>query len=317
MNVLVTGGCGYIGSVLLEQLRTAPEIERIVVLDDCSSGSPRALLGSLDSTVSFVRGDVRDRAVVDRAIEGCETVIHLAAVTGAERSNDRREHTLSINRDGTETVLAASGAHNVSSFVLASSCNVYGAIEGAVDERTTPNPLNPYAESKLESESLLVEAGDTHGFETTALRLATNYGLAPGIRFNLVVNRFVFQALTGSPITVYGDGTNWRPFIHVEDAARAYAHAAIHPDDWEQPVYNVGDPDENYQIKEIASLVDTAIGGCNVTYLEDKQPGPSYNVRFDQLQSTGFVPKRTLRDGIAELATAFQATPRTHHPTPQ
>jgi nucleoside-diphosphate-sugar epimerase len=132
--------------------------------------------------------------------------------------------------------------------------------------------------------------------------MSTNYGWSPGVRFNLVVNHFVFRGLTGRPLTVYGDGSNWRPFIHVRDAARAYAHAALEPEAWPQQVYNVGSNDANYRISEIAEIVREELDReLDVTYLEDEHPGPSYHVNFDRLDETGFELEWTLRDGIRDI----------------
>jgi UDP-glucose 4-epimerase len=247
---------------------------------------------------------------VESAIRGADTVIHLAAITGAASTHDRREETFRVNYEGTENVLRAAGKFGLDNFVFASSCNIYGrAATEDIDETTTPAPLNPYAESKYEAEQLLAESRQKHGFDATALRMSTNYGHSPGVRFNLVVNKFVFRALTDRPLTIYGDGSNWRPFIHVQDAARAYADAACNPDQWEQLVYNIGHADGNKQISEIAEAVrDELDRELDITYLEDKHPGPSYHVNFDRLGETGFEPDRTLRDGIDELASQFQRT---------
>jgi nucleoside-diphosphate-sugar epimerase len=213
-----------------------------------------------------------------------------------------------VNRDGTDNVCRAAGECGVDTVVLASSCNNYGrATSTELDETTEQRPLNPYAESKVAAEQILADAVEEYGYEGTALRMSTNYGHAPGIRFNLVVNHFVFRALTGRPLTVYGDGSNWRPFIHVRDAARAYAHAARHPQRWPQFVYNVGANDQNYRIETVAEVVrDTLDRDLDITYLEDEQPGPSYNVTFDRLAETGFEPTLTLRKGIADLAERFR-----------
>jgi nucleoside-diphosphate-sugar epimerase len=310
MEVLVTGGLGYIGSALVPHLVTAPDVHRVTVLDNLSTGSPRTLIGTGlggDSDLGFRRGDVRDYGAVESAMRGVDAVIHLAAVTGASDTHDRREETLAINRDGTENVLTAAAKQDVETVVFASSCNNYGRTASTdIDEETEPDPLNPYAESKVESERLLADAVEEHGFAGTALRMSTNYGYSPAIRFNLVVNHFVFRALTDRPLTVYGDGTNWRPFIHVEDAARAFAHAARHPGRWSETVYNVGANDENYRIAEVAEVVrDELNSGLEITYLEDEQPGPSYHVNFDRLESTGFELEHTLREGVRELANVF------------
>jgi UDP-glucose 4-epimerase len=306
MNVLVTGACGYIGSELLGQLQADAAVDRIVALDNLESGSPQAFFGLLDDGIEFHRGDVREYGDVEHVMRDVDTVVHLAAITGAASTHDRREETFAVNLEGTENVLKAAGKLGVDHLVLASSCNVYGrATSTDIDESIDPDPINPYAETKLQAEDLLAEYCADHGMTGTALRMSTNYGYSPGIRFNLVVNYFVFRALTGRSLTVYGDGSNWRPFIHVEDAARAYAHAATNPDAWPEHVYNVGQSDENYRIAEIADVVRENVGDVDVTYLEDEHPGPSYHVNFDRLDETGFDLEWTLREGIRDLARRF------------
>ena len=309
-DVLVTGGCGYIGSVLLGRLREDDRADTVTVLDSLDSGSPRALRGLLgDDGLRFRRGDVREYGDVEAAAReaDADTVIHLAAITGAASTHDRREETFAVNYDGTENVLKAAGKLGVGNVVFASSCNVYGrATSTDIDETVDPDPINPYAETKLQSEALLRDYCQDHGMEGTALRMSTVYGDAPGVRFNLVVNYFVFRALTDRALTVYGDGSNWRPFIHVADAAGAYAEAALAPADWPADVYNVGRTDENYRISEIADAVREVVGPVDITYLEDEHPGPSYHVDFDRLSETGYDPEWSLREGIRDIADAFQ-----------
>jgi len=307
MHVLVTGGCGYIGSALLPLLQGEERVEQITVLDSLTGGSPRNLLeAELGADLAFRRGDVREYGDVESAMRGADTVIHLAAITGASSTHDRREETFAVNRDGTTNVLTAAEKLGVENVVFASSCNNYGRTASTdLDEGTAMDPLNPYAETKVESERDLVEHVESGHFAGTALRMATNFGYSPGVRFNLVVNLFVFRALTGRPLTVYGDGTNWRPFIHVRDAARAFKQAACSPDDWSQQVYNVGDNDNNYRISEIAEVVSDEVGDVDITYLEDEHPGPSYHVNFDRVAETGFKTEWTLRKGIRDLATTL------------
>ena len=305
-DLLVTGGCGYIGSALVPLLVDDDRVNRTVVLDDLSTGSPRNLMGCVEEC-EFRQGDVREYGDVESAVRDVDTVVHLAAITGADSTHDRREQTYATNLEGTRNVLTAAGKTGVTRTVLASSCNIYGrATSTDIDEETDPDPINPYAETKHESEKLLAEYADEHGMSGTALRLSTVYGDAPGIRFNLVVNQFVFRALTGRPLTVYGDGSNWRPFIHVRDAARAYRAAALEPESWSEPVYNVGANDENYRIEDVATLISEAIDAVDVTYLEDEHPGPSYHVNFDRVGETGFDPETTLREGVHDLARRFR-----------
>jgi nucleoside-diphosphate-sugar epimerase len=307
MDVLVTGGCGYIGSALIPRLQDDERVEDLVVLDNLSAGSPAALVGALDDAVTFRRGDVREYGDVESAVRNVDTVIHLAAITGADSTHEREAETVAVNYDGTENVLTAAGKFDVENVVLASSCNIYGrATSQDIDETTEPDPINPYAQTKYDCESLLRTYCEEYDMTGTALRMATNYGYSPGVRFNLVVNYFVFRALTGRSLTVYGDGSNWRPFIHVEDAARAYAHAALNPNQWNQTVYNIGANEENYQIETIAEVVREEVGPVDVTYLRDEHPGPSYHVNFDRLGETGFAPETSLREGINDLKAQFR-----------
>jgi nucleoside-diphosphate-sugar epimerase len=308
LRVLVTGGCGYIGSALVPRLLDDERVGEVVVLDSLSSGSPANLAGCIDGGLAFRRGDVREYGDVESATRGVDAVVHLAAITGAASTHGRREETMAVNRDGTENVLTAARKFDVGRVVLASSCNNYGRVASReIDEETNQNPLNTYAESKVAAEELLAEAIEQDGFDGTALRMSTNYGWAPGIRFNLVVNHFVFRGLTDRPLTVYGDGTNWRPFVHVEDAARAYTHAVLNPGEWPRLVYNVGSAAENYRIDAIATVVrDELDRDLDITYLEDEHPGPSYHVNFDRLAETGFEPEWTLREGVRNLADRLE-----------
>jgi nucleoside-diphosphate-sugar epimerase len=257
--------------------------------------------------VRFRRGDVREYGDVESAIRDVDTVVHLAAITGASSTHDRREETFSVNYDGTENVLRAAGKLGVENVVFASSCNTYGrATSTDIDESVDPDPINPYAESKLESEALVREYCAEHDMRGTSLRMSTVYGDAPGVRFNLVVNYFVFRALTDRALTVYGDGSNWRPFVHVRDAARAYREAALAPEDWDHDVYNVGSDAGNFRVADIAELVREEVGPVDVTYLEDEHPGPSYHVNFDRLSGTGYETEWTVREGVRDLAARFR-----------
>jgi nucleoside-diphosphate-sugar epimerase len=246
----------------------------------------------------FVRGDVRDAEVVERAMEGVDAVVHLAAITGARQSHEIRETVFDVNLAGTETVLDAASAGGVRKVVFASSCNVYGDTYAEdLDEAAETSPANPYAESKLEAERACEDAA----VPAVSLRLATNFGYSPGVRFNLAVNSFVFRALADEPLTVYGDGSNWRPFMHVEDTARVF-DAAL---DWEPGVYNVGW--DNVRIEDVARAVEDAVDRpVERDYLADRDPGPSYHVDFSKARGEGFEATRTLSAGVRDLAERFE-----------
>jgi nucleoside-diphosphate-sugar epimerase len=302
-DVLVTGGGGYIGSVLVPLLLTDDRVSSVRILDSFVDGSPRALAGHLgDGTLDIVEGDIVESTPVERAMQDIDVVIHLAAITGAGASHGRTDQTFRVNATGTATLLNVATESDVGRFVFASSCNVYGRSETAdISETTAAAPINPYAESKLNAERLVRDASTAGPMTTTSLRMSTVFGAAPGIRFNLVVNQFVFRAMTGRRLSVYGDGSNWRPFIHVEDAARAYRDAALVPDRWPADIYNVGVDDQNMQIRELASVVREQVGAVDMEYLEQERPGPSYRVNFDRLDETGYEPRWEISAGISDL----------------
>ncbi len=302
MHVLVTGGCGYIGSELVPLL-----LEKgydVTILDNFSMSSP-SILFNLRKDVNFIFGDIRNEEDVKSALKGCDAVVHLAALTGADESFKAKERTFDINLRGTENLLKLAADEEVERFVFSSSCNIYGRQEGVISEESKPNPLNPYAESKRLAEEACLKYQRERGLSTSILRLSTLYGYAPGVRFNLVINMFALYALTNHPLTIYGDGTNWRPYIHVKDAAKAFLFA-LERRDFEKEVFNVGSNRENYRIKDIVALFKEAFKkNLGVVYLRDKDSGPSYRVDFSKIERAGFSCERSVKDGIKELIEKF------------
>lgn len=289
---MVTGGAGYIGSRLVPLL--LDEGHDVTVFDSLAGSSPDNLAGVFGD-IEFVRGDVRDYGDVRDALEGADAVIHLAAITGASETFEIREKTFEVNREGTKTVLRASEEADVETVVFASSCNVYGSTDSfEVDEDVEPDPLNPYAEAKLAAEKDCLDSS----VRTVVLRLSTNYGWSDGVRFNLVVNSFVFSALVGEPLTVYGDGTNWRPFMHVSDSARALAEAM----EWQDGVYNVGG--DNLTINEVAATVVNRVAESDIEHL-DRDEGPSYRADFSKAHEAGYEPAYSFGEGVEQLAEAL------------
>ena len=277
------------GSALVPRL--VDEGRDVTVLDSLTGSSPDNLADVLGD-IKFMHGDVRDYDDVRKALEGEDAVIHLAAITGASETFEIREETFEVNHEGTKTVLRASEEGGIETVVFASSCNVYGSTDTyEVDEEVEPDPLNPYAEAKLAAEKDCLDSS----VRTVILRLSTNYGWSDGVRFNLVVNSFVFRALVGEPLTVYGDGTNWRPFMHVKDTARALEQAL----GWDEGVYNVGG--DNLTINEVAATVVNHVAETDVEHL-DREKGPSYRVDFSKAHEAGYEPAYSFGEGVEQLS---------------
>ena len=256
--ILITGGNGYIGMALADLLLKSGE--RIRIMDNFSGSDPLNLLylnnnTSLNSKIDFFWGDVRKEDDVKDAFNDIEVVIHLAAKlpTTPGLLDDVRQDVDDVNYMGTINVLEEARKRDVE-VIFASTCNIYGTGQNLA-ENDDVNPLNPYSKSKLKAERACLEYSQTYGLDVKILRFASNYGYSPSVRFNLVVNYFVLRAVLGYPLTVFGDGSNWRPFIHVKDSARAIAFLMKKGERGE--IYNVGG--ENYRIRDVAKITKDSV----------------------------------------------------------
>jgi UDP-glucose 4-epimerase len=224
MQALITGGAGFIGSNIAKAL--VGQGWGVRVLDDLSSGYRDNLDGL---AVDFRHGDVRDAEAVEQAVDGCEVVFHLAAAVGNKRSIDDPIGDSSINVIGTLQVLEAARKAGVRKIVASSSAGIYGELRTMPIHESHPlDPLTPYGASKLCMEKQCLAYAATHGIEAVALRYFNVYG--PNQRFDAygnVIPIFVFNALQGRPITIFGDGRQTRDFVNVADVVQANIKAAM------------------------------------------------------------------------------------------
>ena len=311
MKVLVTGHHGYIGSITVPVLRGAGH--EVTGLDallyegcDLYAGEPAP---------AELRADVRD--VEPRRLEGFDAVVHLAALSNDPLGDLDRDLTMSINYEATMRVARAAKEAGVRRFVFASSCSMYGAADSgeAVDESAPLSPLTAYAESKVRSEEALAELADEE-FAPVFMRNATAYGASPRLRLDIVLNNLVGWALTTGAVRILSDGTPWRPLVHVEDIARATAAILEAPEDTiRAQAFNVGRDDENYQVRELAEIVQRTVGDCTVEFGGSGDPDPrSYRVDFGKF-ATAFPEARltwTAERGAAELVAAYRAAGMTY-----
>lgn len=214
-DLLITGGAGFIGSNLARRAVAHPEVGRVVVLDDLSTGSMRNLAG-LD--VEFIEGSVTDAPTLDRAVAGVDAVVHLAALASVPQSIDDPLRCHEVNATGTVLVLEACRRHGVRQVTAASSSAVYGANPAPVkNEREWVRPLSPYAVSKLATEQYLLAYQTCYDLSTVAFRFFNVYGPGQpaGHVYAAVIPLFVDALLDGRALTVNGDGTQTRDFIFV------------------------------------------------------------------------------------------------------
>ncbi|HSL95385.1 MAG TPA: NAD-dependent epimerase/dehydratase family protein [Thermoleophilia bacterium] len=241
---LVTGGAGFIGSHVVERLLAAGAAVR--VLDDFSTGKREnlsaAVEGAADATAAVlagpasrlevVEGDVRDAELVRAVVEGCDAVLHLAAIVSVTRSVEDPVGTGAVTHGGTVNVATQAGIAGVPRVVLASSCAVYGDVDALpLTEDVPPRPLSPYAAAKLGSEETLIALARGGASTAVCLRLFNVYGPRqdPGSEYSGVVALFADAAVAGSGVIVYGDGLQTRDFVYVDDVAAAFVRAAEAP----------------------------------------------------------------------------------------
>ncbi len=293
--ILITGGNGYIGTVL-SNLLTGNE-EEFRVMDDLSGSDPLNLL--FLNHINFFWGDVRNEQDVEKAFKDVDTVIHLAAKlpTTPGVLDEVKEEVSDVNYNGTLNVLEQARKSDAQ-VLFASSCNLYGIGEN-LNEKSETKPLNAYSQSKLDAEKLCLDYYQKYGLNVKILRLASNYGYSSGVRFNLVINYFVLRAILGYPLTVFGDGGNWRPFIHVKDVARAFLYLIDEGKSGE--IFNVGG--ENFTIRQVAELVKNKVNpSIEVEFDDSHIPEFSYSVNFSKIRDLGFNPEYDLKMGIEHLS---------------
>lgn len=300
-NILVTGGAGYLGYHVVSKLLANGYNVRI--LDNISFGNRAIRILKKKHKFEFINGDIRDLRIVLNAMEGMDGIIHLAGIVGDPASNLDTISSTEINYLSTKLVVDAASYFKINRFIFASSCSVYGGRNNSVlNESSKLNPLSIYAETKLKSEKIILNS-DKH-VTPTIFRTGTLFGNSERMRFDLVINLFIGQAISNHKITVEG-GDQWRPFVHVEDAARAYILSLEKPRSKVCGIFNLGGDKLNYQLKNVGKLVKDKIPDVNVVYSKNKDRR-NYRVSFAKIRKNlGFEPKRSISYAIEEIRNAI------------
>jgi nucleoside-diphosphate-sugar epimerase len=303
-SVLVTGGAGYVGSLLVPKLLDAGH--KVTVLDLYIYGDVFADLAG-NPNLRQVKGDIRDAKAVAEAVAGCDAVIHLACISNDPSYDLDPDLGRSINHDAFRPLVKAAKAAGVARFIYASSSSVYGIKdEPEVTEDLPLEPLTDYSKFKALCEVELLEER-APGFAVLIVRPSTVCGYARRLRLDLTVNILTNHAINNGKITVFG-GQQKRPNIHVEDMADFYIHALGLPDEKiDGKTFNAGW--ENFTVMRIAEMVREALGRKDieiiVTPTDDNR---SYHVSSEKMRrELGFTPKHTIEDAVRGLKAAFDA----------
>ncbi len=304
MKVLVTGSEGYIGVPLVQALIHSGH--NVTGLDTCFY-SGGWLYPYNKQEYDLIKKDIRAATVQD--LEGFDAICHLAELSNDPLGQNNPEITYTINHLGTASLAEKAKEAGVKRFVYMSSCSVYGASEEVRDEKSPVNPLTEYAKCKVLNEKFLTKIANEH-FSPVFLRNATVFGPSPRLRFDLAVNNLTGLAFTTHEIKMDSDGSPWRPFVHVEDVARAIICMLAAPRDIiHNEVFNVGDSKSNYQIKEIAKIISEVIPDCKVSLNANGADKRNYKVNFDKINTKlpGFSCSKDIRVGVEELYEIFSS----------
>lgn len=298
MRVLVTGGAGYIGSVLVNLLLAKGY--KVTCLDRLFFGKEPLKTVIDDKNFKLVKDDIRwfDPAI----LRNIDAVIDLAALSNDPAGELDPEKTMAINYKGRVRVATLSKKYNIERYILASSCSIYGFQEGDIKENSPTNPLTTYAKANLQAEQSVLPLADEK-FAVVVLRQATVYGLSPRMRFDLAINGMTLGFYKNGKIPIMRDGTQWRPFVHVKDTSKAFIQTMeTEKGKVNGEIFNVGSNEQNYQIFNLAELVANSIG---LPFRYDWYGSPdkrSYRVNFDKIANTlKFKPDYSPKEGGKEV----------------
>lgn len=303
-QILVTGGAGYVGSVLVPKLLQAGFRAR--VLDLFLFGDSVLDSVKTDPNLDVVRGDIRDVELVQRAMRGCDAVIHLACLSNDPSFELDPELGKSINYDSFRPMVEAARDNGVRRFVYASSSSVYGVKqETKVTEALSLEPLTDYSKYKALCEQVLAEYQSPH-FTTVVVRPATVCGYSPRLRLDLTVNILTNHAVNTDRIRVFG-GSQYRPNIHIDDMTDLYVRLVQLPKERiAGKIWNAGY--QNLQVREIADLVRDEVGNAVQIVTESTNDLRSYRVCSERIfEDIGFSAKRTVGDAARDLVDMFRA----------
>jgi len=301
MKVLVTGGAGYIGSVLSGIL--LEKGYNVICLDRLFFGTDP--IRDIMDKINLIKDDIR--WFKPEILKGTDTVLDLASLSNDPSGELDPQKTLEINYKGRVRVAKLSKKYGATRYVLASTCSVYGFQEDILTEESKLNPLTTYAKANVLAEKEILPLADK-SFIVTALRQATVYGLSPRMRFDLAINGMVLGFFKNGKIPIMRDGKQWRPFLHVKDASNAFIRVLeADPEFVSGQVFNVGSNEQNVQIFDLAKLVAESI---NLPFNYEWYGSPdtrSYRVSFKKFKETlNFKLRYTPKEGAKEVFDALR-----------
>lgn len=301
MNVLVTGGAGYIGSVMSRLL--LEKGYNVTCLDRLFFGTDS--IKDIADKITLVKDDIR--FFNPEILKGVDAVFDLAALSNDPSGELEPQKTMGINYKGRVRVANLAKKYGIKKYVLASTCSVYGFQEGIITEESVLNPLTTYAKANMMAEKEVLPLADKT-FSATVLRQATVYGFSYRMRFDLAINGMVLGFYRNGKIPIMRDGKQWRPFVNVNDTSNAFIKVLEAESELVNgQIFNVGSDEQNVQIFDLAKLVAESIDiPFNYEWYGDPDTR-SYRVSFSKIKDTlHFMPQITIRKGARNVFDALK-----------
>ncbi len=299
-SILVTGGAGYIGSILVPELLKLGH--KVTVLDNFMYIQNSLLECCANENFDVVKGDVRDEAVLKPLLKNADYIIPLAALVGAPLCNKDKTGAVTINRDAVDLIARLTSKDQ--RIIIPTTNSGYGIGQKGVycTEKTSLNPITLYGKTKMEAEKIVLDRGNSISF-----RLATVFGMSPRMRIDLLVNDFVYRAVKDKFVVIF-EGHFKRNYIHIRDVARVFIHALDNFDKMKNEPYNVGLSEANISKLELCAKIKEQVP--DFIYLEspigedpDKR---DYIVSNEKIEKTGFKPAYSIEMGIKELIKGYK-----------
>lgn len=305
-RILVTGGAGYLGSVLVPILLEAGY--KVRVLDLLYFGDKSLEHLKNNPNLELVHIDIFHHDNISGLFKGVDAVVHLAGISNDPSGDLDPNLTIQTNFLATMSLARRAKAEGVKRFIFMSSCSVYGASGDAfLDEQSNVAPVTLYALSKLQCEDEIMLLADSN-FSVTILRLATLFGYSPRMRFDLAINVMAKRILQGKTILLNGDGSQYRPFLHVKDASRAILKV-LEEDTCivNKQIFNVGNSEMNFRIRDLVPMIQAHFPGSVIEKIENNKDTRSYKVSFKKFERIcGFKAEMGLEEGLNEIEDAFK-----------
>lgn len=303
MKIIITGGAGYIGSVLVRLLLVKQH--KVIVLDNLLFGGESLLDLLSHPNFEFHRVDIRDLNGDEPFFKGVDAIAHLAAIVGDPACAKQPDLARETNLDAGKKLYDIAEDNGIKKFIFASTCSNYGKMEDPsqfVTEESTLAPVSLYAETKVAFEKFLLGQDQSNACKPTCLRFSTVYGLSLRPRFDLTVNEFTKDLALGKKLVIFGEQF-WRPYCHVKDLARSVISVLESTESQSAfEVFNVGDTSENYTKKMLADEISKQIEKSEIEYVQKNEDPRDYRVNFDKIRDQlGFKITMTVPEGITEI----------------